>query len=725
MSDAATPAAIELGTGLDGPFALSASELTRHAVVLGATGSGKTGLVVRLVEELLLSGVSVVALDPKGDLVGLARGPLQGPVDARVFTPGSRVAPLDLASVVAGPVPDDAVDDEGLLQQLADVVRGLCALASADPAPMEPPSLMLSAVLEAAWRGGERPTLHDVVVRLVDPPFPRLGAFPVDTVMPRRQRMDLAVRLNGWLASPQLAAWSTGGPVDPGEWAGGTGGARPRLTVIALSHLDDALRELAAGWVLSKLAQWSRRQPGSEALRLAVVLDEAWGFAPPAPRDPLTKRPLLQLVKQARAVGVGVVCATQNPVDLDYALLSNSAAWFVGRLATPQDREKVSDGASATARAWLADLPPRTFLVRRAGREERLRTADTRTPLRGPVTLAELASTAAAGPATPGPATAGPATFGAAQPPAETGLLPAPPATAWPQRWLDPEVAFSARWSPLTGRVARPPRTDGAIVWGPALCCRLSVRFDEGRTVVAERDEHRWRFPADAPAVEPPLEPDDLLGPQPGWFLPVEAPDRAGAARLASELVDEVLRGETHRAWSHAETKLRSSLGETGEGFRARVRAALEAKAATAVQKLRAQVERDAARLEARRAKVERTLATRKADHQSRQATELVGAGELLMGMLFGRRRSLSPVVGRRGATAKAGAAVDAAEQELADVERELYELEADLAHRIQALENEHLRGLDEVVESELALEADDVKPTEWSIVWIPLTRPV
>jgi hypothetical protein len=710
---------LDLGPGVDAPLTLRASELTRHAVVLGATGSGKTGLLVRLVEELLLGGVPVVALDPKGDLVNLANGPLKGLVDFTVLTPGSRAGtPLDIASIVGGP--PDAVgreagtDDEGLLLQLGDVVRGLLSLVGADAGPVDPPALLLSAVLEAAWRAGERPTLTDVVVRLVDPPFARLGAFPTDTVMPRKQRMELAVRLNGWLASPQLQAWGEGAPVDPDAWIAG----RTRLTVVTLAHLDDALRQLAAGWVLSRLAQWSRRQAGSETLRLAVVLDEAWGFSPPAPRDPPTKRPLLQLAKQARAVGVGLISATQNPVDLDYALLSNAGTWFIGRLATPQDREKVSDGLSPVGRSWLADLPPRTFLVRRAGAEERLRTADTRTPLSGPVTLASFAALGlAAAPRPARPATPAPAD--------DDGLLPRPPLGKWLSRFLDPEVAFSSRWAAITGPGARPARADGAIVWAPAALCRLTVRFDEGRTVVAERDEWRLRFPPTAAPVEPPLSPEDLLASGSGRFLPFEEPDRTSAARSAAEIVDHVFRGETERQFVHAGTKLRSSAGEAREAFDARVRAALETRADEAIRKLEAQVRKDVARLEDKRARVERTLGTRQADHQSRQATEVVGAGELLLGMLFGRRRSVSSAVSRRGATAKAGAAVEAAERELAELERELFDLEADLGHRVEALRNEHLRGLDEVEVVELRLEQDDVKVVEWSVLWIPVTRPV
>jgi hypothetical protein len=705
---------LELGAGLDGPVSVRASELTRHAVILGATGSGKTGLVVRLVEELLMGGVSVVALDPKGDLVNLARGPLRGLVDVRVLTPGSRAGtPLDVASIVAGPGP--GADDEERAALVGDVARGLLSLVDAAAGPVDPPFLLLCAVLDAAWVAGERPTLHDVVVRLVDPPFARLGAFPVDTVLPRKQRMELAIRLNGWLASPQLQSWATGEPVDPDRWLGG----KPTATVIALSHLDDALRQLAAGWVLSRLAGWSRRQAGSEALRLAVVLDEAWGFCPPAPRDPPTKRPLLQLAKQARAVGVGLVSATQNPVDLDYALLSNAATWFVGRLATPQDREKVSDGASATARGWLADLAPRTFLVRRTGREERLRTTDTRTPLLGPVTLAELPGLGLAA-ATPAP------TATSSAPPADdTGLLPHVPRGRWLARFLDPEVAHSSRWAGVTAGQSRGPRSDGRTVWAPALLLRLRVRFDEGRTVVAERDEWRLRFPPDAAPIEPPLADGDLASAAEGWFLPFAEPDRATTARLAAEVVDHVLGGEVEHQFVHPETGLRSTAGEAREAFVHRVRAALEARADAAIRKLEAQVRKDVARLEEKRAKAERTLATRRQDQQSRQASEVVGAGEMLLGMLFGRKRSLSPAVSRRSATVKAGAALDAAERDLADLDRELYDAEAELGGRIEALRAEHLRGLDDVQALELRLAADDVKPVEWSVLWIPVSRPV
>ncbi len=702
---------LELGAGVDGPVSFGAAELTRHAVVLGSTGSGKTGLLIRLVEELLLAGVPVVALDPKGDLVNLARGPLRGPLDVRVLTPGSRAGtPLDVSSVVAGPGP--GADAEERAAAVGDVARGLLALIGADAGPVDPPFLLLCAVLDAAWAAGERPTLHDLVVRLADPPFAKLGAFPVDTVVPRKHRMDLAIRLNGWLASPQLQAWGEGEPVDPEAWAAAPG----RCTIVTLSHLDDALRQLAAGWVLSRIAAWSRRQAGSESLRLAVVLDEAWGFCPPAPRDPVAKRPLLQLAKQARAVGVGLVSATQNPVDLDYALLSNAATWFVGRLATPQDREKVSDGASATARAWLADLAPRTFLVRRAGREERLATADTRTPLRGPVTAGELAGLGLSIPP------AAPRASAAAVAP-ETGLLPTPPQGKLRARFLDPAVAHGARWASITAPAARERRSDGRTVWAPALLCRLRIRFDEGRTVVAERDEWRLRFPPEAPPIEPPLVEDDLTADAEGWFLPLTEPDRAATARGSAEVVEHVLAGETELQFVHAGTRLRSSAGEGRAAFEARVRAALEERADAAVRKLEEKVRVQVAKLEERRAKAERVLAQRQQDQQSRQASEVVGAGELLIGMLFGRRRSLSPAMSRRTATAKAGAAVDAAEQALADLDRELYEAEASLAAQLDALRAEHLRDLDAIEERSLSLEADDVKVTEWSVLWIPVTR--
>ncbi|MCB9685291.1 MAG: DUF853 family protein [Alphaproteobacteria bacterium] len=688
-----------------------AADLTRHTVVFGSTGSGKTGLVVDLVEEMVGAGVSVVAIDPKGDLARLLLGPLGQEVPTNLIAPGSRAGDaISLLSTLSSPPDPD--DVEGFTQALGDVARGVLSLTGAKGGPMDPPQLLVTGVLDAAWRAGEPIGLHDLVVRLVDPPFPRIGAFPVDTVMPRADRMKLAIELNGWLASPQLAGFAEGRPLDPDEWV-----ARPSLTVVYLAHLDDTLRSLAAGMVLSRVATWSRRQPGSERPRLGVVLDEAWGYCPPAPRDPVTKRPLMQLAKQGRSVGVALVSATQNPVDLDYALLSNAATWFVGRLATPQDREKVSDGASAQARQWLADLPKRTFLVRRSGREELLVTRNCRTPLGGPLTLADLPRREAGAAMAPRPAAPAEPTI---------ALSPTPPASDLPARWLDPSVAFTPRWSAIVSPRAVDRRTDGATVWEPALLCRLKLKFDEGRTVVAEREELRLSFPIGSGWVEPAEGADDDLSRDgDGVYAPLEGVAKKDRDRLARDVIEEVLRGETEQQWVHDGCKLRSTTGEGEEAFRARVRAVLEDKAADAVAKLEGKVRKEVERLEAKRAKVEASLTQKKADRDSRMATEVVGAGETLLGLLFGRKRSLTPLASRRGATMKADAALDRAEQDLKDLEREIYDKEAELADEIEALRNEQLRRIDEIRRVEVGLEREDIDVVDWTVVWIPVSRPV
>jgi hypothetical protein len=386
------PATGALGAKLE----LEPADLLTHGLIVGMTGSGKTGLAIVLIEEVLRQGVPVIAIDPKGDLANLlllfdgldpasfepwidaeaARregkdvkqaaadaaaawkqgladwglsatdvGALRRGHDAVVFTPGSSAgAPLNvLQSLDAPSVPfDSAVED--LRDEIQSIVAGLLGLVHVDADPLQsPPAVFLANLVEKQWRAGKGLSLERLIAAIADPPFDKIGALPLETAFPRKDRQGLMMALNNLLAAPSFEGWRSGEPLDVSRLLRAADG-RPRLSVVSIAHLSDEERLFVVALLLDKVKTWMRRQGGTSELRALVYMDEVFGFFPPHPANPPTKRPLLTLLKQARAQGVGVVLATQNPVDLDYKGLANMGTWLVGTLQTQQDRDRLRSG---------------------------------------------------------------------------------------------------------------------------------------------------------------------------------------------------------------------------------------------------------------------------------------------------------------------------------------------------------------------------------------------
>jgi hypothetical protein len=415
------PATLEPGTS---PLRLDPASLTRHAVCLGATGSGKTGLCITILESLAAGGTPILAIDPKGDLANLAVVHEQTRswherVCVTVLTPGSEAAlPVDVLTALTRAPP--GLDAEGLREYVVGATRALLGLIGRSADPMtDPAAILLARLLGDAFAAGRPMPLETLIPAVVDPPFDTVGHLSTDTFLPPDERTDLARALNAVVSSPAFAAWRQGVPLDVGAWlTPGERGERTPVTVVYLSHLDDAQRMFFVTLLLHAVVAWSRRLPGSVRLRALVCLDEAMGWLPPYPRDPPSKSPMLTLLKQARAVGVGVMLCTQNPVDLDYKAMSNANTWLVGRLATRQDRARVVDGQpdGPALGQLLARLPPRTFLVRSDRGLDVARSREALTPLSGPLTRRELSLRLSRPPSPP--------------PPLPPGLS---------ARWLDPE----------------------------------------------------------------------------------------------------------------------------------------------------------------------------------------------------------------------------------------------------------------------------------------------
>jgi hypothetical protein len=439
----------------EGWLLYDSKDLVTHAVCVGMTGSGKTGLCLALLEEAAIDGIPAILIDPKGDLSNLlltfpdlqaqdflpwineddarkkglaapdyaaqqaetwknglaAWGQdgeriqrLKDAADFAIYTPGSHAGlPVSILKSFEAPA-RDIVDDAELLQErvgtTATSLLGLLGL-EADPIKSRE-HILLSTILNAAWKQGKALDLPLLIEHIQSPPVSKVGVLDLDSFFPSKERFAFAMKLNNLLAAPGFATWLEGEALDIGQILH-TAGGKPRMAIFSIAHLNDAERMFFVTLLLTQMVGWMRSQSGTTSLRALLYMDEIFGYFPPVSNPP-SKLPLLTLLKQARAFGIGVVLATQNPVDLDYKGLSNTGTWFIGRLQTERDKARVLEGlegASAGAgqtfnrqrmEQTLAGLGTRIFLMNNVHEDEPV-VFETRwclSYLRGPLTRTQI-----------------------------------------------------------------------------------------------------------------------------------------------------------------------------------------------------------------------------------------------------------------------------------------------------------------------------------------------
>jgi hypothetical protein len=685
------PASGALGARVE----LDPSDLLTHGLIVGMTGSGKTGLAVALIEESLSQGVPVLAIDPKGDVgnllllfdrldaasfapwvdaapgvdraaageqvaaawrKGLAEwglGPadvaaLRNAHDAAVYTPGSGAGlPLNILGALDAPrVPFDSAAED-LRDEIAGFTAGLLGLLHIDADPLRSrEAVLLGTLIERAWREGKSLSLEDLVGAVSDPPLETLGALPLESAFPRQDRQTLMLALNNLLASPSFEAWRRGAPLDVERLLRAPDG-RPRLSVVSIAHLADAERLFVTALLLDKVKTWMRRQGGTSRLRALVYMDEIHGYFPPHPANPPSKRPLLTLLKQARSQGVGVVLATQNPVDLDYKGLANTGVWLVGRLQTAQDRERLREGLlgagmdpQALERA-LDATRKRVFLLHDVHRPGPvlLHSRWAMSYLRGPLTRDEIARLMAG-----------------------RGEKAAPAAAA-----MDTGAAAPALPAPFAHHYYR---LHGGVRAQPCVFVKYAARYKGGAESVAVR---AWAL-EDRPATEL-LETDPLVlseagitkQPPPGLrYAPLPAGFGGGSARALERVLKDRLPDKlTAKAWFDPVTARLSEPGEDAAAFAARL---LAAAPGAREAKLRARLDKARRNLAA----AEQALTGRRAEKWTAIGTAVLSN----IGLLGGRKRTIT---GAGGVVSK-NRMENAAEARVAALRAETAELEAELA---------------------------------------------
>ncbi|HVH07483.1 MAG TPA: type IV secretory system conjugative DNA transfer family protein, partial [Myxococcota bacterium] len=607
-----------------------------------------------------------------------------GAAEVAIYTPGSRAGrPLSPLRSFAPPPPALAGDADAVRERAQTAVSGLLALLGRDADPLRSREhILLARIVTESWERGAEIDLPGMIRALEQPPFARVGALELESFYPAKERFALAGELNNLLASPAFEAWLEGDPLDIGKLLRAPDG-RPRLAVLSIAHLSDAERMFFVTLLLSELVAWMRAQPGTESLRALLYMDEVFGYLPPTANPP-SKVPLLTLLKQARAFGVGVVLATQNPVDLDYKALGNAGTWFLGRLQTERDRARVAEGLAAAAATagdagdlerQLGGLEKRVFLAKSASEDAPVlfQTRFALSYLRGPMTrddlkkLARPASAAPAGAATPDTAPRRPA----AKATLEAGPPLLPPEI--PQMFLAAEGATASYRPALLAELQvhyAAPAQD-LDLWERV---RLLVPFDAGGA------------PLYAEAREIPAERGTVAAPVGGArfdSIPDEAGRPARYAAWGREIVRHVQRERPLTLSRCASLGVVSKPGETESEFRARLRERVREERDRALDALR---DRYDGRLDQakRRVAAARARAEREGEqYRDQKLQTAVSVGASVLGAIFGRRRgklggaavaarAASRAVREHGDIARAEDTVRDAEAALAELEQEL-----------------------------------------------------
>jgi len=768
-------------------------DLVTHGLVVGMTGSGKTGLCFDIIEEAAIDGIPSIVIDPKGDLGNLMltfpelrpqdfapwineddaqkqglsvsdfaarqaelwrRGlaswdqdgerirRLRAAAEFALYTPGSSAGqPVSILKSFAVPPPEILEDGELLRERVSSTVAGLLGLAgiAADPTKSRE-SILLANVLQSAWGKGRDLDLAGLIQEVQNPSVQRLGVIDIEAFYPAKDRFELAMQLNNILASPGFTAWTQGEALDAGRLLY-TEGGKPRVAIFSIAHLGDSERMFFVTLLLNQVLSWMRTQSGTNSLRALVYMDEIFGYFPPVANPP-SKPPLLTLLKQARAYGVGVVLATQNPVDLDYKGLANIGSWFIGRLQTDRDKARVLEGLEgaaagrggkfdrAAAGQVLAGLGSRVFLLHNV-HEEQSEVFESRwamSYLRGPLSRAQIKSL----------------TQSAAEGSAPSAA-PSPPSLAQPS-------ALSAQ--PLSGRPVLPPQVPqffvpvrvalppgGSILYQPRLLGGAQVRYADSKLridvlqdIMAMTEITDSAVPVDwAAAEELAITANELEK------NPTEA-DYAPCAPAASQVKNYASWARDFATWIQNCRKLAllrspslnefSKPGEAERDFRIRLQQASHEARDAAAEKLRAKYAPKIAALQERLRRAE-AAKQREADQAKRAKMDtVISLGSTLLGAFLGRKAVSLGTMGKAATTMRsAGRAmgqagdVGRAQETVEAVQHQLQELEAQFQAEVSAATTAAGPANETLETVELRPTRTNINVRLLALVWLPFTR--
>jgi len=715
---------------------LKNKNFTTHAAIIGMTGSGKTGLGIDILEEAAIDNIPAIVIDPKGDMGDMlltdaqfkpenflpwvedeakAKGvePFEyaskiatmwkqgiesfgqdssrvakfAAVDKTIYTPGSSAGvPINIVSSLELPSRAILEDSDSFASYLSATVSSLLALVNIEANPLESKEyILLAQIIKNAWQNGNSLTIEALVGAILQPSFKKIGVLPLESFYPQSERFALANRFNSVIASPSFLAWLSGESLDIQKLLYDKNG-KAKVAIFSIAHLDESQRMFFVTLLLNKIVAWMRLQSGSSVLKSLLYMDEIYGFFPPV-KNPPSKEPMLTLLKQARAYGLGVILSTQNPGDIDYKGLSNIGTWFIGRLQTTQDINKVIEGLSGKLdstfskdeiRETLSNLKKRTFFLKSAHLED-IRLFSTRwvlSYLKGPLKKDEIAKLMANKKAS-----------------LNTQMQSA---LATPKE-QESEFVDTLVLDGINERfevdISGKHRYFGTVAASVSLHfsdARRGLEFEREKEIFIDIENLQDCSWDNKEELEEPLESFPTRKPKEAKFKPL--PDfileDKGLKRCKRELINELYRDEKLELYRSKKLRLESKVNESYEEFVVRIQDILKEKKEEALQELKSRYEKKFERLEAQLNRAKAQVEKEKAD----QTNSFISAGISILSAFFGRSSAskIGTAVSKSSRVLKERGDLSRAEQKVEDILEKIEELEMELEEKIEEIDEKY-----------------------------------
>lgn len=777
-------------------------DLVTHAVCVGMTGSGKTGLCIDLLEEAAIDNIPIIAVDPKGDLAnlllnfpdleaesflpwvdhdearrlkitpeelskreaqrwkdGLAQWhqepqrirDLKEAAEFQVYTPASNAGvPLSILKSFDCPAEEILEDRELLREQISVTATSILALLGIESDPLKSREhILLSAIFNKCWKNGENLELHGIIEKIQNPPVEQVGVVPLESFFPKKERFELSMQLNNLLASPGFEAWLEGEALDIDKLFYNAEG-KNKVSIISIAHLAESERMFFVSLLLTQLLSWMRRQSGTSSLRAIFYMDEILGYFPPVANPP-SKAPLITLLKQARAFGLGLVLATQNPVDLDYKALGNTGTWFIGRLQTERDKMRVLEGLENTAsnagsgsfnraqvERLISSLSRQVFLLSDVHREEPcvFKTRWSLSYLRGPLSRAQLKllhKDAESGGKKKSAEESEQLSGDGAK---KLQKAEKAPAAKSKKPILDPQI------SEFFVKVASDKAGDKRLVYKPMIFASCQLSYSDARSgidhlenfnclslIKPEPQALKWEKSfMTAFGVESLSEkPEDGIEFAP---LPSAAAEAGNYKQWSKEFVNYLIEERKLEVLRCPVTGEYSKPKEGEREFRIRLQQAAREKRDLLVQDLTRKYEDKAFGLQERLRKARQTLEKEMADARSAQLDSALSVGSSIFQALVGRKvvsstniRRASSAIKKAGQAGRQQEEVDKAQETVDSLESKLGQLEADFTREMTSLKARLDPASQDLEKLKIALKKSKISLNRFCLAWAPCLR--
>lgn len=768
-------------------------DLTTHTVCIGMTGSGKTGLCIDILEEAAIDNIPAIIIDPKGDITNLLltfpnlskeefspwvdpdeanrKGMsiddyalqqaelwkkgladwgqdgnriklLRDNVDFMVYTPGSEAGtPVSILHSFDAPSISWEDESELIREQIQGIVSGILGLIGVDADPLNSREhILISNIFEHFWSKNQNLDIAKLIISIQDPPFRTLGVFEIDTFFPKKDRMTLSMKLNSLIASPSFKNWLEGQPLDILGFLKNKEG-KTRHSIFYIAHLNDSERMFFVTLLLNQIISWMRKQSGTNSLRTLIYMDEIFGYFPPVANPP-SKKPLLTLLKQARAFGVGVMLATQNPVDLDYKGLTNTGTWFIGRLQTERDKLRLLEGLdtiSSSSNATLnkdeidkliSNLGKRVFIFHSIHEDAPLifQTRWAMSYLRGPMTKNEIKSIMKN-------RTPEISTSIKSQKPIEisTGKITAAPPTISSeiqQIFLPITRSSNLVIQEIKNRYQKEISFETpSLIYKPGVLGKCIIHYQDKNTGLNEDQEKslilysseimQWENSKEVKISNLVTSSEEKAN---FMEIPESINDPKDFNELKKNFSDFLFYNSNFKLYHSPLLKVYSNPNETKGDFILRITQMARERRDEEVDRIEQKYAKEFEKLKDNLEKSQALIIKKQASANALKQEAMVSAGESVIGMFMGRRstRSATKAMNKYQKSKTVAVDIEEAQKDIESINKEMQLLENELKLQIESIKQKREKEISEVKEALIQPKKSDIEIKMVSLAWIP-----